>query len=334
MIAQMKFLIVGCGSIGKRHIRNLKSLGARNFILCDTNKDVLVKAAEGLDNPVLYLSFIDTPKENPDAAVICTPSSMHLSMSLALAKKGVHLLIEKPLSDTLEDIDELERITEEKGTVAMMAMCYRFHPVHLRLKKLLDEKAIGKVYHVNYFGGQYLPDWHPYADYRKEYAAQKKLGGGVVLTTIHGLDDLRWLFGEVVEHRSFVDKVSSLEMDVEDMVMGLFRFSSGVYAVWQTDYLQRSKQHKMVVTGETGTIRCDLVEGVIEAYTASAGKWETEKICFEVNKMYMDEMAHFIECIEKKRRPLADIREGKKTLKLALDVKESGETKVGALKSA
>ncbi|MBI5643147.1 MAG: Gfo/Idh/MocA family oxidoreductase [Deltaproteobacteria bacterium] len=324
MITESKVLVVGCGSIGRRHIKNLRSLGIKHFILCDTSQAMLERAAEGMEGAVLTTDFKEALKENPDAAVICTPSSMHLSMATTLVEKGVHVIIEKPLSHNLEGFDALERLVAEKGVVAMMAMCYRFHPAFLHIKGLLDSKAIGKVYHANYYGGHYLPDWHPNADYRKEYAAQKSLGGGVVLTSIHGLDNVRWLFGDVEEAHAFVDRVSPLEMDVEDLALGIFRMKNGVYVSWQTDFLQRINQHRLVVAGEKGTLRANLVDGSIEVYHIETGKWQSERILFEINTMYVKEMRHFLECIENKVHPCVDLREGYKTLKLALDLKEAG----------
>ncbi|MBI1911710.1 MAG: Gfo/Idh/MocA family oxidoreductase [Deltaproteobacteria bacterium] len=325
MRSQLKVLIVGCGSIGRRHLANLKALGVKKFILCDTNKELLEKVATGLENPVLTTNFKDAVLRCPDAAVICTPSSMHLEMSLELAKRGVDLLIEKPLSHSLEGCSELEELVMEKDLVAMLAMCYRFHPVFLHIKNLVDSEIIGKIFHVNYYGGHYLPDWHPYADYRNEYASQKRLGGGVILTSIHSLDNIRWLFGEVSEAHAFVDKVSSLEMDAEDIATAIFRLENGIYVNWQNDFLQRANQHRMVITGEAGTIRCDFVEGVIETYLTNYKKtWNTGKLTFDINKMYLEEMEHFLECIINRTQPSIDLKEGYKTLKLALDVKETG----------
>lgn len=323
MIAETRVLVVGCGSIGRRHIKNLMSLGIRNFILCDTSEESLKAASIGLENPVLTTKFKSALLQGPGAAVICTPSSLHLDMALELARHGVHLLIEKPLSDTLEGIGELERIVEERGLVAMMAMCYRFHPVFQQVKSLVASEVVGKIYHVNYFGGHYLPDWHPNADYRIEYAARKKLGGGVILTSIHGLDNIRWLFGEVEESHAFVDKVSDLEMDVEDIATAIFRLKNGIYVNWQTDFLQRANQHRMVIAGSTGTIRADFLTGIVETYSTELGKWYSGRVPFQVNEMYVAEARHFFDCIEKKTVPEADVKDGHKTLRLALDVKGS-----------
>src|SRR5574337_1093021 len=207
MATDFKVLISGCGSIGRRHLNNLKALGIRDFILCDPSNEALERASAGLANPALTTDLKAALMARPDAAIICSPSSMHLENAIELAKKGVHLLIEKPLSHTLAGCEELKKVADEKNIVAMMAMCYRFHPVLLRVKELIASKAVGRVFHANYYGGHYLPDWHPTADYRREYAANRSLGGGVVLTSIHGLDNIRGLFGDVVEMCALVDKV-------------------------------------------------------------------------------------------------------------------------------
>jgi len=323
MTTGLKMLVVGCGSIGRRHLKNFKSLGIENFVLCDTNEENLKAASEGLSNPVLTTDFKDALVHGPDMAVVCTPSSMHLEMARDLVRAGVHVLIEKPLSDTLEGVSELEKLVDEKGVVAMMAMCYRHHPVFREVKAALAAGAVGKIYHVNYFGGHYLPDWHPKADYRVEYAARKVLGGGVILTSIHGLDNIRWLFGEVDETHAFVDRVSNLEMDVEDIATAIFRLKNGVLVNWQTDFLQRANQHRMVVAGSTGTMRVDFLTGVIETYSAVSGKWASRTVPFEVNEMYVAEAREFLECVSRGTVPEAGVRDGYKTLKLALEVKGS-----------
>ncbi|MBI4949505.1 MAG: Gfo/Idh/MocA family oxidoreductase [Deltaproteobacteria bacterium] len=320
-----KILVVGCGSIGRRHINNLKSLGITRFVLCDPNAEMLRKASAGIEGAALVADLKAALNERPDAAIICTPSSMHLEMARELVSRGVHCLIEKPISHTIDGCEELERIVEEKGVVAMMAMCYRFHPAFQHIKRLLDANAIGRVYHANYYGGHYLPDWHPLSDYRKEYAAKKSLGGGVVLTSIHGLDNVRWLFGEVVQAHAFVDKVSSLEMDVEDLALGVFRMENGSYVSWQTDFLQRTGQHRLVIAGELGTIRANMSDGEIEIFHVDTGRWTSERVLFEINTMYVKEMKEFLECVHKKTRPLLNISEGIKTLRLAAGLKASGD---------
>ena len=115
MIPEGKVLVVGCGSIGRRHIRNFQSLGVKNFILCDTSEENLKLASIGLEAPVLTTNFKNALVNAPSMAVICTPSSLHLEMACELVRGKVHVLIEKPLSDTLDGVAELEKLVDEKG---------------------------------------------------------------------------------------------------------------------------------------------------------------------------------------------------------------------------
>ncbi len=318
-----RFLVIGCGSIGRRHIRNLSALGVRDFVLLDPDRARLKAASEGLSNPVLAATMDEAMEARPHAALICSPTSLHMEQALRAAREGLHLFIEKPLSHDLTSAPALGELVRKKGLTAMMAMCYRFHPVLLAVKERLGAGAVGRVYHVNYFGGHYLPYWHRKEDYRKGYAARAGLGGGVLLTSIHGLDTLRWLFGEVAEVKAFMDRVSPLEMDVEDLAMAVMRLSSGAYVSWQTDFLQRAGQHRLVVVGERGTMRFDIIKGEEEICGPSGKVWKRRSIPFEVNSMYLAELEHFIRAMDAGRGAEPGIDEGIATLELAMRVRES-----------
>ncbi|VAV85564.1 hypothetical protein MNBD_DELTA01-357 [hydrothermal vent metagenome] len=326
-VKDKRFLLVGCGSIGRRHIKNLAALGARSFLLCDLNEDRLVAARGCLPGNAEVEFFTDYDlalTRDPDAVLICTPSSMHCEMSMKAARCAVNLFIEKPLSHSIDGVAELIETVNENKLVAAMAMCYRFHPVLLRLKAMLDDNVLGRLYHANCYGGYYLPYWHPDEDYRREYAAQKNLGGGVILTSIHGFDNLRWLFGEVELINAIVDRVGDLEMDVEDMALGTFKMKSGLYISWQTDFLRKSDEHMYVIVGEQGTLRCNVLEGLIEHYCAQSRSWSSERIAFDVNSMYVSEMESFVNALESGSAVAVDLDEGRRTLRLALDIKAQG----------
>ena len=321
------FLLVGCGSIGRRHIKNLAALGARRFLLCDLSQERLEEARGVLPEDAateLFTDYAEALGKAPDAALICTPSSLHQQMSLAAANAGVNLFIEKPLSHSIDGVAELIEVVNEKQLVATMAMCYRFHPVFLKLKEMLEASVIGRLYHANCYGGYYLPYWHPNEDYRKEYASQKSLGGGVILTSIHGFDNLRWLFGEVEQITAIVDKVGDLEMDVEDMALGTFKMQSGLYISWQTDFLRRSDEHMYVIVGEHGTLRCNVLEGTIEVYNPETKSWSHQQITYDVNSMYTEEMKSFLEALDTGSKVAVGLEEGLTTLKLALEIKAQG----------
>jgi len=320
-----RFLIAGCGSIGLRHLKNLRSLGVSNFILLDRDRARLRAAGEGLINPSFASNMDEALALRPYAAVISAPTSLHVELARKAASRGLHLFIEKPLSHNMDGVEGLAAMASKKELTVMMAMCYRFHPVLKRVKERLDSGLIGCAYHVNYFGGFYLPYWHRDEDYRTGYAARAELGGGVLLTSIHGLDTLRWLFGEVAEVKAFTAKVSPLEMDVEDLAMAVMRLASGSYVNWQTDFLQRADQHRMVIVGEKGTLRYDILRGVEEIYLAEDNEreWRTETIPFDINTMYVQELESFIAALNGEALPEPGLNDGIETLKLAMMVFDS-----------
>jgi len=323
----MKVLIIGVGSIGRRHLSNLQRLGLEDVLICDVKEERLQESTRDFGISKKYVTLEKAISENNDidAAFVCSPSSLHIPHAIKIAENGISVFMEKPLSHNLDGIRTLMSLVNERDLVFMMGMCYRFHPVFLRLKEILDSGVTGNIYHVNYYGGHYLPDWHPDTDYRKEYTARTDLGGGFLLTSIHGLDNLRWLFGETKEAASFVDKVSDLEIDVDDMAVSILRMERGFYISSSGDFLQRSNQHRMVVAGARGTIICNFITGRIALFTVQKQEWEEEIIDFDINEMYLSEARHFLTCLEHKSKPAIDLVEGLKTLKLALSLRESSE---------
>ena len=129
--------------------------------------------------------------------VITTPTASHLSLALEAAEHGCHLFIEKPLAHAWQGVDRLVDLVEHGRLVTLVGCNLRFHPGLRAVKNLLAEKAVGRVIAVRAEVGQYLPDWHPEEDYRKNYSARRALGGGIVLDAIHEIDYVRWLLGEV-----------------------------------------------------------------------------------------------------------------------------------------
>ncbi len=321
----MKILVIGCGSIGRRHIANLKRIGVGNLTICDADTLRLERVGEEFTVRSRYTDYKKAISESDrvDAAVICTPTSMHLSMALFVAEHKINMMVEKPISTDLEDVDRLLSLVEKNDLILMMAMCYRFHPGLIKLKKLLDEGAIGKIYSVNMYAGYYLPYWHPQADYRVEYSANKSLGGGVILDSIHSLDTIRWLLGEAKEVICFSDKVSNLEIDTEDLASSIFILENGIVVEVHVDYLQRVNKSRTEVIGEKGNIEWDYTRNLIRIFSVEHSKWEEIPYEFDTNDMYVEEMKYFLDCLKHHQKPLMDGSEGKKTLKLAVATRES-----------
>lgn len=321
----MKFLVVGCGSIGKRHIKNLLSLNQEVI-----GFDISSRAREETEKKFSIQTFSDLDialEEKLDAVFICNPNSEHISSAIKSAKKGLHLFIEKPLSHTLDGVEELIELTEKNKLITLVGCNMRFHEGIKKIKDLLDNNTIGKVLFARVQSGSYLPDWHPWADYRKGYSANKSLGGGVLLDGIHEIDYLRGFFGDVHKVSCFADKISSLEINTEDVAEILLRFTNGIIAEVHLDYVQRAYARTCQIVGQEGTILWDFNEPIVKVYLAKNKKWNVIKLSpYDDNKMYVEEIKHFINCINGKEKPYQDVIEGKKALEIVLAAKESSKT--------
>jgi len=315
-------LIVGTGSIGQKHAKNANSLGVEKIILVDINPERVRKFAKEINTELVYQDYKKAIEENPDieAAIISTPSSLHIEPAEFLAEHKINILVEKPLSNNLGGVDNLIKIVKKNKKVAMMGQTYRFHEGFLKLKELLDKNTIGKIYHINYFGGQYLPNWHPNRDYRKDYTAQKRLGGGVFLTSAsHGFDIIQWLFGDIIDITGWKVKLSNLEIDVKDSFFCLLKTKKGVIIQYQSDFLQRVHRHQMIIFGEKGYIEADFIKKEIKIWTVDNPEVEILNYQFNHSQCYIDELKHFFNLIEQNRiEHNLDLSVGKRILELIL----------------
>jgi predicted dehydrogenase len=317
----MKFLIAGFGSIGRRHFRNLLSLGERDIVLYRTHHSTL-------DENELAGFPVETDLRvalayGPEAVIISNPTALHLDVAIPAAQCGCHLLIEKPISHSRARLDELQQAVKQNGTQVLVGFQFRFHPGLGQVKKLLQHRAIGDPYSVRAHWGEYLPAWHPWEDYKQGYAARLELGGGVLLTLSHPFDYLRWLFGEV-DSVTAVTTCDGLNMPVEDLAEILLRFKSGLMGSVHLDYLQRPTSHWLEIIGSKGTMRWDNSDGSVRL--AQAGKdgaisaWQDypPPVGFERNSMFLEELRHFIDLVRGKAKPACTLNDGVMALDIAL----------------
>lgn len=321
----MKFLIAGLGSIGRRHLRNLRALGQEDIILYRTHQATLPDAE--LSDYQTFTELSLALAEKPDGVIIANPTALHLEVAIAAAKAGAALLIEKPISDGLTGLGELQSLLELSGKPAMVGFHFRFHPVLNQVKTLLESGQLGKPLFARAHWGEYLPDWHTWEDYRRSYAARADLGGGVVNTLSHPLDYLRWLLGEVESVSAWTGKLSDLELDVEDHADILIRFATGEAASVHLDYYQRPPSHTLEITCEDGRICWDNATG--EAWFFSAYNGATDMLVppegFKRNQMFLDEMASFVRLCQVETLPHCTLADGIRAQELVLAIKESAD---------
>lgn len=304
----MKFLIAGLGSIGRRHMRNLIALGEKDIVLYRTRKATMPE--EDLAGfPQETDLQVALEKHKPDAVIVSNPTSLHLDVAIPAAQAGCSLLLEKPLSHSMERIDELESALKKGGGRVVVGFQFRFHPGLVKAKQLISDGEIGRVISAHVHFGEYLPAWHPWEDYRKGYAARADMGGGVVLTQCHSLDYLPWLVGKVESVWGFTAKLSDLELDVEDTAKIGLRFENGALGSIHLDYNQQPPAHYFEVIGTKGSLQWNLSDGATRIFRAERSRsdnggaveagekaWGVYQTApeFERNVLFMDEMKHFI----------------------------------------
>lgn len=335
----MRFLVVGLGGIGQRHVRNLRTLlgdsaeiyAYRVLRTSPTLTDRLtVEDNASLEEKYqikVISDFDEALALKPDAVLICNPSSLHIPIALAAAEAGCSLFIEKPLSHNDEHVDELINLVEERGLATLVGYQLRFHPCVRRMKALLDEHAIGNVMAVRAEVGEYLPGWHTYEDYRQMYASRADLGGGVILSQIHELDYLYWLFGPPRRLFALGGHLSELEIDVEDTASILMECSVDGRPIpvhLHQDYIQRPPSRTCEVIGSSGKILLDFNALTVRQYDSAGDLVVDDSFAdFQRNELFLDEMRHFLACVRGEESSLVSVREGAQSLRMALAAKES-----------
>lgn len=324
----MKILVTGCGSIGRRHIKNLLAIGNIEVIAHDITPEGRNKVME-LFGIKAYENYEDAVATGPDAVIVATPTNEHIKPALEAAKVGCHLFIEKPVADEIKALNDVLLIVKENKLITMVGCNMRFHPGLKKVKDLLDEGAAGRILFANIETGSYMPEWRPGIDYRKSYSSRRDMGGGVILDAIHEIDYSRWMLGEVAVVSCMADKQSSLEIDVEDTADILLRFTSGVIVHVHLDYVQRPYSRNCKFVGEHGLITWDFNAGQVGLYSAHTRQWTWFKqpVNYGLNQMYIDEIKHFVNCVKGNERTTLDIFGGVQDLKIALAAKQSSEEK-------
>jgi predicted dehydrogenase len=323
--ALIKIMIAGAGSIGRRHLRNLLALGERDILLYRTHQSSLPE--EELSSFPVETDLQAALAQRPQAVVISNPTSLHLDVAVPAAAAGCHLLLEKPISHSMERVDELEEAARRSGAKILVGYHFRFHPGLQQIKELLTQDAIGRPLTARAHWGEYLPGWHPWEDYRQSYSARSELGGGVILTLSHPLDYLHWLMGKVERLWAFGDKLGDLDLQVEDTAEIGLRFRSGALGSVHVNYNQRPASHHLEIIGTQGTIQWDYAEGSVRVYRVESQAWQYLPLPegFERNDMYLDLMRHFLSVVRGENQPACSLEDGVVALDLALKALESAE---------
>jgi predicted dehydrogenase len=297
----VKVLICGLGSIGQRHARNLRTL------LGDELELLAYRVrGEEIDEDLGLRTFTDPGRalfeEEPDVVFVTNPASEHVRIARAAAYAGCHLFIEKPLSDRLNCLDELIEVVDRGRLVAMVGYQLRFHPSFARFQDFLMAQRVENAY---FEIGEYLPDMHPWEDYRRLNYSRREQGGGVLLQFSHEFDLAYGLFGMPHLVTSVGGKLSDLEIDVEDTADTVLDYGDLAVDVHQ-DFVQRPPVRRYELASETQTV-----------------EWDNS---VDRNEVFLAELRHFLACVRGDETPVVDLRAGRDVLRIALAARRSMET--------
>ncbi len=306
-------LIAGLGSIGRRHLAIVRQTlpEARITILRHS-----ASATEAVDGAEVITDIRRALDAGVEAAVIANPASLHLEVALPLARAGIHLLIEKPLSHSAEGTDALIDACAETGAVLQVGYCLRFDPSLRTMKKAFDEGRIGRALGFQASVGQHLAAWRPVADYRRTVSARAELGGGALLELSHEIDYARWLLGEPTAVSARLARSGELEIDVEDTADLIVTFSSGIAGALHLDMLQRPPTRTARLFGTEGTLNWDGIRHEAWFHPADGSAPQVLHRCGDgaMDEIYRAQFGHFLESVAKGLPPLVGGEAGQRTI--------------------
>ncbi len=339
----MKILMIGLGSIGQRHVRNIRQvLGDGAELLAyrvrgaKTTFTDKLQIREGVDLEQEYgiTSYTDLNEalaQKPEIAFITNITSKHMECALQAAKAGCHLLIEKPLASDMEGVEELKALAAEKKLTVFMGFQNRYHPCVEVIKETVESGMLGKICYVDAEFSERLTTMHRYEDYRGTYMAQSVMGGGPVLNLqMHDLDILQWIFGVPKSVTAVLQRQSGLEIDVEESASAVFRCGDGensfpIYT--HTDFLQYPPVHRFKVVGEGGRLEVDLNSTEYAIWLGDERIRSGEYPDFARNSMFLRELEDFLAAVRGDREVKIGLQSGIDTLRMAMAIKKADAEK-------
>jgi predicted dehydrogenase len=322
-----RVLVVGLGSIGRRHARTIREL------LPDVELGALRRSGQenSQECPEVDRYFHrmqDALDFSPHLAVVCSPANMHVEDTTHLVAARIPALVEKPLSVDATRVDDLMALAHRNGVSVMVGYNLRFSPSMRHFRSMLESGVVGEMLAIRVETGQFLPDWRPGADYRNSVSARSALGGGVLLELSHEIDYLRWLFGEVQWVSALLSRQSRLEIDVEDtahLMLGWSRPGSELIADVHLDFIRRDKKRVCTVIGSKGTLMWDGIARTVSMFQPEDG-WQpvfVDKAATDVS--YMEEWRSFLQAAGARGESAVTLADGLATLRIVQAARESSQ---------
>lgn len=311
---QLTLIFFGLGSIGSRLARLIRDNFNHSLYAFRSTRN----NPNDLGFDEVY-EFNEIEHLSPDVAFITNPTSLHMNTAIKAASMGMHLFIEKPLSNSLNKSDVLLEIVKERRVLTYVACHMRFDPIIRYLRGIL---SLYNVFYARAICSSYLPEWRPHQDYKKSYSARKDLGGGVILDLIHEPDYCQWLFGDITKIQGNAGKCSNIPIETEDYADMTLHHSSGIISTVHIDYFGRKPQRGIEIFGDDIYIEADLIGRrvtVVNKEDKDTRKFDPS----DRDYTYKQELEYFFQCLREHKNPMNDIVEHVTVLKPILHFKKN-----------
>lgn len=315
-------LVIGCGSVGKRHAENLKSLGCRVSGM-DPRADRLDEAATRIPLELRFATLEAAFDHGVtfDGAVIASPPTAHVAQALACLDRRIPLLLEKPVAPDLASARTLLARARVSAVPVLLGYTFRWWPPVLHLKELLGGRATGDVLRVQMVMAAHLADWHPWERYQDFFMAKAALGGGALLDESHFLDLMLWLFGWPQDLSATVERLSALEIDTDDNVDVSLALPSGTRVGIHLDLYARPHERSIRVFGDAGTVEWNNEDNCVRRYAAPSG-WSSTPFTCQRNDMFLRLARHYLDVLDG-APPECTLLDGCRVLQLVEAIRDS-----------
>jgi predicted dehydrogenase len=323
-----RVLVLGCGSIGRRHIGNLRQLGAGRVLVYDVSAARREAVASEFDVQA-YGSLAGCWGQNPNVVVIAAPTQFHVALATESARRGCQVFVEKPLSHSLDGLDDLCTEVDRRCVATMVGCNMRFHPGPMTVRRWLDDGVIGAVLGARLQTGSYLPRWRPQQDYRESYSAHVEWGGAI-LDCIHEIDLALWYLGPGELVCAATGPARSIGLETDGLSELILRHESGAISNVHLNFVQRDYRRSCQIIGSEGTIYWDEEHNRVVLY-GQDGRIIRQEACpkdYDLNQMYVEEIGHFLQAVQTKSPTVNPLRDAMDTLRIALAARQ---TEVGVL---
>ena len=321
-----RLLICGIGSIGQKHLKIFRSLYPNMQIGVLRSGHGKIKITSNDDINAFY-DIEQALHWQPNAAIICTPATDHLSKALQIGRHNIPMLIEKPIGTDLIEADKWEELKIKSFALPILVgYVLRHDPCLKVIEKHIKSEVLGKIIEADFYCGSWLPNWRPNQDYQSCVSARRELGGGVLLELSHELDLVQLLFGSIRLHQSIIRNSGLLDIDVEDQAILFGESSLGVPITIRLNFCTNPPKRSIKIRGSDGDISWDIISGKVQLSLKNQHKSERYESNCKPEERYEIQAKHFVSCVTSQTTPTCTVSDGIKVLELVNKARQMSST--------